>query len=433
MTHRPLTQAPPSPSHRERGPGGEGNPALAAAEEFGDRSPLRLAIAGCGVMGRRHVKGLARLRDVGMLPFDLVAAIDPVPASAAALADLAEDLLGARPAEAPDLAHALAAGPLDALDITTAPALHPPVALAAFAAGLHVMVEKPIALTVRGGIDIDEAATRAGRVLSVAENYRRDPVNRLAKALIDAGVIGRPYLAQQISSGWGESVIITPWRHRKQSGGIAVDMGVHYADMLEYLLGPIVTVAGMGAIVDETRIGPDGAPHPADAEDLTVGVNRFASGALGCWMLDLAGRGGDRFSRIIHGTGGTLAIPNDRTGQPLHLIQWKDGAPVPVTPEEHLALVPGFRLDPATAALFGGERLASYDLPWADTDANLLAVEYDDFARAIRTGAPPEVDGAQGIRSLAISYGFLESDRTARILAVSDLLALRDSPYQEGL
>ncbi|MGI9255104.1 MAG: Gfo/Idh/MocA family protein [Thermomicrobiales bacterium] len=394
---------------------------------------LRLAIAGCGVMGRRHVKGLARLREVGMLPFELVAAIDPIPASAAALADLAEDLLGARPREVPDLAAALAAGPLDALDLTTAPALHPPVAEEAFAAGLHVMVEKPIALTVRGGLAIEQAAIRAGRVLSVAENYRRDPINRLAKALIDAGAIGRPYLAQQASSGWGEKVIITPWRHRRQSGGIAVDMGVHYGDILEYLLGPVVTVGGMGAIVDETRVGPDGAVHPADAQDLTVGMARFASGALASWMLDMAGRGGDTFVRAIHGTGGTLAIPNDRTGQPLRLVQWNGGHPAPLTPEEQLALVPEFTLDPATAALFGGTRLASYDLPWADTDANLLAIEYDDFARAIVTGASPEVDGRQGLRALAISYALLESGLSGRFVQISDLLALRDSPYQDGL
>lgn len=409
-------------------------PAPAAAGGGLGGGGLRLAIAGCGVMGRRHVKGLARLKDVGLLPFDLAAAIDPIPASAAALADLAEDLLGTRPAEVPDLAAALAAIPdLDALDLTTAPALHPPVAEEAFAAGLHVMVEKPIALTVRGGIQIEQAARRAGRVLSVAENYRRDPINRLAKALIDAGAIGRPYLVQQASSGWGEKVIITPWRHRRQSGGIAVDMGVHYGDILEYFLGPIVTVGGMGAIVDETRLAPDGQSHPADAEDLTVGVARFASGALACWMLDMAGRGGEVWNRVIFGTGGALAIPNDRTGRPLRLTRWRDGAPVEVSAQEQLALVPEFGLDPATAALFGGERLASYDLPWADTDANLLAIEYDDFARAITSATPPEVDGQQGIRALAISYALLESSGLGRFVQISDLLALRDSPYQGGL
>lgn len=83
------------------------------------------------------------------------------------------------------------------------------------------------------------AADEAGLKLAVAENYRRDPINRLAHALVDAGALGRVFLAVQSSSSGGEKVIITPWRHRREKGGIGLDMGVHYADVLEYLLGPI--------------------------------------------------------------------------------------------------------------------------------------------------------------------------------------------------
>ena len=119
---------------------------------------LRLAIAGCGVMGCRHVLGLGRLRAIDRLPFELAAAIDPVPESAAALGDIAEEQLGVRPATFASLGEALAATPLDAIDITTAPHLHPAVAREAFAHGLHVLVEKPIALTVHGGQEMIAAA-----------------------------------------------------------------------------------------------------------------------------------------------------------------------------------------------------------------------------------------------------------------------------------
>jgi predicted dehydrogenase len=321
---------------------------------------------------------------------------------------------------------------VDALDLTTAPALHPVIAAGAFAAGLHVMVEKPIALTVRGGREI-VAASRARLVLAVAENYRRDPINRLARALLDVGAIGRPYLAVQASSAWGERVIITPWRHRKAGGGIAVDMGVHYADILEYLLGPIHSIVGMGALVDETRVGSDGTAYPADAEDLTVGVARFANGALASWTLDLAGRGEAAFTRIIHGTGGTLAIPQDRTGKPLALTVRERGQTGAIGGDEQLALVPDFALDATTTALFGRDRLATYDLPFADIDANLLAIEFADFARAIETSDEPEVGGEQGLRSLAIAYGFLESERVGRILPVDELLDGRSTPYQDEI
>lgn len=394
---------------------------------------LRLAIAGCGVMGRRHVLGLGRLRAIERLPFEMVAAIDPVPESADALAEIAGEQLGARPATFSSLEDALAALPLDAIDITTAPHLHPAVAQEAFAHGLHVLVEKPISLTVHGGQAMIAAARNAGRVLAVAENYRLDPTNRLAKSLLAAGAIGTPYLIEQRLSGWGERVVITPWRHQRGSGGIGVDMGVHYADMLEYLLGPLHSLCGMGRVVDTERRGADGSLHPADAEDLILGAARFVDGTLASWTLNLAGRGETEFARTIHGPGGTLAIPQDRTGASLRLSVSEVGAVRAVPPEEHLDLVPDFRLDPVTAALFGGERLATYDIPWAETDANLLAIEQADFANAITAGVAPETDGLQGLRSLAIAYGFLEADCLARTVTVDELIQGTATPYQDEI
>lgn len=72
-------------------------------------------------------------------------------------------------------------------------------------------------------------------------------------------------------------------------------------------------------------------------------------------------------------------------------------------------------------------------MPWADTDANLLAIEFDDFAGAILDDRAPEVDGAFGLRSLAIAYGFLESDRLGRFVSVDELLTSDALPYQREI
>jgi predicted dehydrogenase len=380
-------------------------------------------------MGRRHVRGLQKLKGIGRLRFDLAAVCDPNEASAHQLADLAAELLGRRPRVFPSLDDLLRHAPVDALAITTSPEFHASLGIAALQAGLDVLVEKPIALTIRQGRDLVAAARQCGRKLAVAENYRRDPVNRLAKALIDAGAIGRPVLAIQSSAGWGEQVIITPWRHQKRACGIAIDMGVHYTDILEYLLGPVERVGGLGTVVDTVRRDSAGQEHPADAEDLVIGVMRFASGALGNLVLHLAGRGQEHFTRLVYGTAGSLSIPGDRTGQPLGLTL-RQGSDRPVPESEQLALVPSFALDPTTAALFGGERLTSYTMPWADIDANLLAIEHDDFAEAILTGREPEVTGEMGLRSLALIYGLLESDRLGRFITTDALLSRDDLPYQ---
>ncbi len=300
----------------------------------------------------------------------------------------------------------------------------------ALQAGAHVMVEKPITLTVREGRDLINAARTHGRKLSVAENYRRDPINRLARALIDAGALGRVFFAIQSSSGSGERVIITPWRHLRSSCGIGIDMGVHYADILEYLLGPVECVAGMGDVVDVRRRDTDGNWHDADAEDLLLGIARFRSGALANLVLNLAGRGETHYQRIVYGTAGSLSIPRDRTGEPLVLTLRENGQERTLSGEDQLRLVPDFALDDTTAALFGGERLTSYVLDWADVDANLLAIEHDDFARAILDDREPEVTGEAGLRSLALIYGFLESERLGRFLSMDELLTGEDAPYQ---
>jgi predicted dehydrogenase len=395
---------------------------------------LTLALIGCGGMGRRHLNGLHKLKGIEALPFQLVAVSDVYRENAERAADLAAQVLGERPQVFERVSHMRQALPhVDAAIVATAPDAHAVVGTQALEGGMHVMVEKPIALTVGQGIDLIESAARHDRKLAVAENYRRDPMNRLARALLDAGVLGRVHLAVQSSSGSGERVIITPWRHRRQSGGIVVDMGIHYADLLEYFLGPIEQLFGFNAIVDQQRLDDAGTWHDVDAEDLSVGVTRFESGALGNWVVNLAGRGETHFSRIIYGSNGSLSIPQDRSGSPLSLTLRQNGKDVAVGPSEQLDLVPAFALDDVTATLFGGDRLSSYRLEYADIDANLLAIEQADFAAAILEDRSPEVDGGTGLRALAISYGFLEAERLGHAVDVTSLMANHSSPYQRAL
>lgn len=393
---------------------------------------LQLALVGCGGMGCRHVRGLDALRRHGLPMWELAAVCDPMPANAAYASDLAENLFGRRPRVLSAVEElASAADHIDAAIVATAPTLHADIGCAAFELGLHVMVEKPLALTVRQGAALVEAAGRANRSLAVAENYRRDPMNRLAKALLDTGVLGPIHVYVQASSGSGERVIITPWRHRKRSGGIVVDMGIHYADLMEYFLGPIDLVFGLNTIVDQQRVDDTGNWHDADAEDLSVGVVRFACGAIGNWLINMAGRGAPHFSRTAYGRHGTLSIPHDRSGRPLNLTLRQDGIDTMVSPEDQLALIPDFALDDVTATLFGGERMTSYAMDYPDIDANLLAIEQADFAAAIEQRRPPEVDGSTGLRSLAISYGFLEAERLGRVMRVDELLDPHGAfPYQ---
>lgn len=394
---------------------------------------LRLALVGCGFMGRRHLAGLKRLRDIGHDEIELAAVCDVVRPQAEEAAAVAAELLGRRPDVLTDPRFTGPTPAIDAVIVTTPPATHEDVATAVLAAGRHVMVEKPLTLTVAQGRRLLAASERAGRVLAVAENYRRDPVNRLARAIIESGRLGRVYLAEQAACGRGDSVIISVWRHMRASGGILIDMGVHYADVIEYLLGPVDRIAGVGTQVQPARRGPDGAWHDVDAEDVCLGIAITEAGAFVHWMINYAARGDSSFRRVVYGTEGTMRVPRDRTGEPLQLVL-SDGDDVrPIAPEEQLALVPGFALDDVTARLFGGERLASYELEWSVTDANLLAIEQADFAGAILEGRAPEVGGVEGLRALAVAYGFLDAGQAERTLRVRDLLNGAGADYQSTL
>ncbi len=81
----------------------------------------------------------------------------------------------------------IVSGAVEALDVVTGPAVHHLVAVPALEEGLHVVCEKPLGITVRACRAIVDAAARSDVVLATAENYRRDPANRLARAVIERG------------------------------------------------------------------------------------------------------------------------------------------------------------------------------------------------------------------------------------------------------
>ena len=411
---------------------------------------IRLGIVGCGGMGHRHLFGLAELQRIGRSRFELVGACDPVRENAESLADLAAEQLGARPAIAGDLEELASVG-VEAVDVTTTPRHHHTVAVETLGRGWHTMVEKPVGLTVRACHLIGRAAEGTDAVLSVAENYRRDPMNRLAKALLDAGAIGTPRLLIQHAVGGGDRMLISVWRHQKDESGLILDVGVHYADMMEYLLGDIETVYAQTRLYERIRknpiagrdvpgSGPAGvygrwqkqmpAEFEVTAEDAAYATLGFKNGVVGQYIEDHAGHGQGGWSRQIHGSRGSMSLPGDRSGRPIVLhLEGRDA----MEGEEVLDLVPDFRLDAATADLFGGDRLGRYTFPFEEIDRKVIAVEYADFAGAIAGDRPAEVDIGQGARSVAVSYAILESGVAGRLVTIEEVLTGQVDAYQRDI
>jgi len=148
---------------------------------------LRLGMVGCGGMGHRHLFGLAELERAGLSGFELVGACDPNEENARSLAGQARELLGQEPQVATDLEGLERIGGIRAVDVCTLPNAHHAVAVEAMQRGWDVMCEKPMGLTARACKVMTDAAAGTDRILSVAENYRREYGDLMvAKKLWDA-------------------------------------------------------------------------------------------------------------------------------------------------------------------------------------------------------------------------------------------------------
>ena len=140
-------------------------------------SKIRLAIVGCGVMGNRHLNGLIELNKSGVSSFELVSACDLVIENAESLAKRAEESLNCKVKAIQRLEDSAELG-VQAIDATVVPWEHHTVAIEAMQRGWHVMVEKPMGLTMRACNLLKETMESTKCVLNVAENFSQ-PLNYL--------------------------------------------------------------------------------------------------------------------------------------------------------------------------------------------------------------------------------------------------------------
>lgn len=209
---------------------------------------MNIAVIGLGFMGSMHLKGYARIPGAR-----LVGVCDPKPHRLSGdLSDIQGNIGG--PGDRLDFStlHAgtnveeLIADPaVEAVDICLPTHLHLPVALSAFRAGKHVLVEKPMALTGEQGDQMIAAARQAGRVLMVAQVVRFWPDYAVARELICSGSLGRLRSAifhrKCAAPGWSK------WLHDPaKSGGGVFDLLIHDIDFCHQLFGAPDAVDAIG-------------------------------------------------------------------------------------------------------------------------------------------------------------------------------------------
>lgn len=207
---------------------------------------------------------------------------------------------------------------VDAVVIATPTVLHAPIALAAVAAGKHVLVEKQLAMNYAEAVRMYEAAERAGVRHMTAFTYRFVPGMRYLKHLLGQGTIGLPRHLRvarlmdlpETDLGWRQ--------HRELAGaGEVGDMGAHRIDFCQDLIGPIAHVVSVTRTFVPSRTGRDGSVVPADVEDTACFIAEFAEGVgveqgtIALFDLSKVAKGRERGGYSldeleVYGTEGTL-------------------------------------------------------------------------------------------------------------------------------
>jgi predicted dehydrogenase len=350
---------------------------------------MRVGLIGCGKVGQIHAAALR-----GIAEAELTAVCDVSAQRARAFADR----LGVRGYT--DVDAMLRESNVEAVIIGTPHPLHAAPAVRAAEAGVHVLVEKPLAATLADCDAMLAAANRAGIVLgSISQRRFYEPVRRMKEA-IDTGKIGRPALGVFAMYSWREPAyyLSDPWRGKwdTEGGGVLVNQSPHQLDLLRWFLGPIAEVSGYWTNVN----------HPTvEVDDTAVAILRFRNGGLGAIVTSVAQKPGIFTNVHVHGTNGaSIGVETDRGATFIAGMTTINEPPLndiwTIPGEEHL--LSAFQTEDRT-------RFAEVD---ATTHYHGLQIQ--DFLRAIREGRPPLATGEDGRAVVELFTAIYRSNREGR-------------------
>lgn len=375
---------------------------------------VRVALVGCGGIAGAHVRALKSLRERDVVAIQVVATCDVEEERAHERAKELGEFQGVTPNVYTALEEMLEkeGDRVEAVDICSLHSEHHRLAVPSLQAGKHVIVEKPLGITMRAGRLIMNAALQSQRILAVAENYRRSPQERAVNRAIRQGRIGRPrtFFWQGVSENLGK----WGWRNFKLAagGGWMLDGGVHFTDLFRYHLGS----QAQSVFAVTRQYEPYRYDHPderkgawnVDVEDAAMALISFDDDVVvqWTWAGSAPGQGFDK--RVIYGSEGC--------------VDWETGLWTRAgerTPMKELT-----REYRASLSEEEGEKLFPGGM--ADT----FCIELKDFADAIREGTVPEIDGMEGFKAQAICMAVFESGWHQRPVSLQEIERCELEGYQ---
>ena len=288
-----------------------------------------------------------------------------------------------------DTLEAMLADPqVQIVTICTPSGAHREPALAAAAAGKHVVVEKPLEITLERCDDIIRACEQAEVRLCTIFPSRFSPANLALKQAIDSGRFGRVTLGDTYVKWWRTQEYYDGggWRGTwaLDGGGAFMNQAIHNVDLLAWLMGDVAEVTGFTSTLAHERI---------EVEDVGVASLKFRSGAIGVMEASTAVWPGLLKRTEIHGSRGTVIVEQDS------ILKWEFADPQPGDDDIRQRLggnsaSSGGAADPKAISFIGHQ------------------LQLQDFVEAIAENRPPRVDGAEGRKSVEIILALYAAART---------------------
>ncbi|MFF8034537.1 MULTISPECIES: Gfo/Idh/MocA family protein [unclassified Streptomyces] len=362
------------------------------------KPPLRVGMVGYAFMGAAHSQGWRTAGRVFDLPLSPELAV--ICGRDADAVRAAADRHGWADTET-DWRALIERDDVDLVDICTPGDSHAEIALAALAAGKHVLCEKPLANTVEEAqamVRAAEEASARGQLAMVGFNYRRVPATALARRMVAEGRIGT---LRHVRVAYLQDWLVDPafpltWRLRREQAGSGSlgDLGAHIVDLAQHLAGE--RLAGVSAIT-ETFVrerplpaaagnGPAAGTGQVTVDDAALFTGRFASGALASFEATRYATGRKNALRIeLNGERGSLAFDLER----LNELSFHDGT------------------EPGTYAGFRRILVTEPDHPYLEAwwpPGHGLGYEHTfvhqarDLVHAVAEGRAPEPSFADGLQ-----------------------------------
>ena len=397
---------------------------------------IQLALIGCGGIAKRHVNVIRDLHERGRGDFAISAVCDANEDNAREIAALIQAQLGNQPTVYADYRELIERETLDGVDILLPHGLHHSAAIDCMEAGLHVLCEKPMGVSIAACRLMEAAAERTGRILSIAVPYRRTPGQRTVHWVLNqSGLLGTPltfahrYARAQglLTTKQGPLPPRMVWRRNKlmSGGGPVLDSGYHYCDSMYYFFGPVEKVyAELRALEEGQSLSFEDAPENAVFVTFT-----FKSGVVGSWSWNLAAAGETERSVVFYGSEGALRDTTENPFAIFHLFERRPGE----RETGELVRLDGKEYSLAELETMHEESLSEAErerlYPGGATDG--FAVEIWEFVEAVRGNRERvEVDAEEGLRSLATGEAIYESALTGEVIYVDDVISGKRRAYQ---